>query len=204
LTEVTIRPATDADVARIAEIMHGEPRREALGLIGDVDLARKFGTGLVLLDHIPNAAKPTVVATRDDDVVGVLQYTCGQSDRTTFAHVRLAFRVFGPLGVVRRIPRLRARSSVEIPIPAGSFCIAEVHVDPQCRGHGIGGALLDWAESEAKRLGATKMTLTTHTENPARRLYERKGFTVTRTVMNTRYEKYTGIPGRLLMEKPIG
>jgi hypothetical protein len=48
------------------------------------------------------------------------------------------------------------------------------------------------------------MTLTTHTANPARRLYERKGFTVTRTATDPRYERYTGIQGRVLMEKAIG
>jgi ribosomal protein S18 acetylase RimI-like enzyme len=201
---VTIRPATKADVARIAEIMHGEPRDEALGLIGDADLARKFGIGLVELDNIPNPAKPTVVALDERRVVGVLQYTRGESFSTTPAHVRLALRVFGPIGVVRRIPRLRARSRVETPVPPDSFFIAEVHVDPKCRGRGIGGALMDWAEAEAKRLGATQMSLSTHTANPARRLYERKGFRVTRTATNPRYEKYTGIRGRVLMEKSIG
>jgi ribosomal protein S18 acetylase RimI-like enzyme len=199
LTRLTIRPATSDDIARVVEIMHGEPREEALGLLGDADRARKFGTGLVELD-----SKPTVVAIQNHVVVGVLQYTVGASDHITLAHVRLALRVFGPIGFVRRIPRLRARASVDIPIPANSFYIAEVHVDSECRGHGIGGALLDWAEDEAKRLGATQMSLTTHTANPARRLYERKGFTVTRTATDPRYEKFTGIRGRVLMEKPIG
>ncbi len=183
--------------------MHGEPGREAVSLIGGVDRARRFGRGLVRLDRIPNAAKPTVVAQSHDRVVGVLQYSRGANDRITLAHVRLAVSVFGPIGVLRAVPRLRARASVDVAIPADSFYIAEIHVDPGTRGLGIGGQLLDWAEREAIRLESARMTLTTTTANPARRLYERKGFTVTNTATNPRYEHYTGIAGRVLMEKRI-
>jgi ribosomal protein S18 acetylase RimI-like enzyme len=121
----------------------------------------------------------------------------------SLAQVRLALAVFGPIGALRRLPRLRARASVDLPIAPDSFYIAELHVDPELRGQGIGGALLDWAEAEASREGATTMSLTTTLENPARHLYERKGFTVTATATSARYERYTGIAGRVRMEKPV-
>jgi ribosomal protein S18 acetylase RimI-like enzyme len=59
-------------------------------------------------------------------------------------------------------------------------------------------------DREAARLGATNMSLTTTTANPAQRLYKRAGFTITRTATDPSYKKYTGIDGRGLMEKPIG
>jgi ribosomal protein S18 acetylase RimI-like enzyme len=48
------------------------------------------------------------------------------------------------------------------------------------------------------------MSLTTHTANPARRLYERHGFWVVETRTDTDYERYTGIEGRFLMVKELG
>jgi GNAT superfamily N-acetyltransferase len=44
------------DVVRIAQIIHGEPSPETVGLVGDRRLASAFGEGLVELDHIPNLA----------------------------------------------------------------------------------------------------------------------------------------------------
>lgn len=48
------------------------------------------------------------------------------------------------------------------------------------------------------------IVLTTTTGNPARRLYERKGYTVTATRTDPAYERYTGAAGRVFMEKPLG
>jgi len=201
---ISIRPAGAEDVRRIAEIIHGEPGNESVALTGGVDRARRFGNGLVALDEIPNASKPTVVAESDGRVVGVLQYSRGQTGTPiTLGHVRLAVSVMGPIGVLRLLPRLRARSKVDMPIPVDSFYVAELHVDPEVRGNGVGGQLLDWAEQEAKRLGDRRMTLTTTASNPARHLYERKGFTVTKQATHPSYERFSGIPGRVLMEKQL-
>jgi ribosomal protein S18 acetylase RimI-like enzyme len=115
--------------------------------------------------------------------------------------VKLALSVFGPVGLVQRLPRFHGRSKVDLPTPANSFYIAELDVDPLRRGEGIGGELLSWAQHEAQRLGITNMSLHTTTANPARHLYERHGFVVTQTAVDRRYEAYTGIAGQLLMER---
>jgi hypothetical protein len=47
------------------------------------------------------------------------------------------------------------------------------------------------------------MALTTTTINPARHLYERKGFRVAETKTDRMYETYTGIEGRHLMVKEL-
>jgi len=199
---VTIRGAGSSDVDRIVEIIHGVPVPEALALAGTADLAREFGAGLVRLDGIPNKDKPTVVAVDGDCIVGVLQYRVGgHATPITLDHVKLALSVFGPVGLLKRLPRFRARSRVDLPTPANSFYIDELDVDPLRRGQGIGGQLLSWAVDEARRCGIVNMSLHTTTANPARRLYERHGFVVTQTAVDRRYEAYTGIAGRLLMER---
>lgn len=52
-------------------------------------------------------------------------------------------------------------------------------VDPACRGRGVGRALIEAACAAARNAGARRMTLRVLGHNgPARRLYERCGFTV--------------------------
>jgi GNAT superfamily N-acetyltransferase len=203
-SDAIIRPATARDVERIAEIMHGDPGPELLAIVGDRSLARAFGKGLVVLEHIPNAARPTVVAESDGGVIGVLQYTIGTSDAgVTMERVRLALRVAGPVRLVRAIPRLRARQRIELMPPSDAFYVAELHVDPARRSEGVGARLLSWADEEAARLGRPRLALTTYSTNRARHLYERAGYVVTRDRTDPAYERYTGIPGRVLMEKQL-
>lgn len=72
--------------------------------------------------------------------------------------------------------------------PVVAFCafwlvVDEAHINnlavfPDLRGRGIGTALLRHALEEARRLGAVRATLEVRASNgPARRLYERLGFT---------------------------
>ena len=76
-TTITIRPATAIDVDRMAEIVNAEPGDEPIALMGDVELARRYGIGLFKLDPIPNDQRVTVVAQEGDTIVGVLQYEFG-------------------------------------------------------------------------------------------------------------------------------
>jgi ribosomal protein S18 acetylase RimI-like enzyme len=200
----TIRPATAADVDRIGDIMYDPPTGELLGIVGDPGRAERFGRGMLALQHLPNPGKPTFVAEIDGRVAGFLQCTSGSGStgaRGTWREWLLAVRVAGPIGVARAIPRLRARIRVDIPTPAGAFYIAELHIDPDLRGQGIGGALLDFADREACNSGIRHLALHTHTTNRARNLYERHGYRVTQVREDPGYERYTGISGRILMEK---
>ena len=55
--------------------------------------------------------------------------------------------------------------------------IYEIHLDDRLRGQGLGGRMMDWAESQARLVSISKMMLTVFTVNEAaRRLYEREGF----------------------------
>jgi len=111
--------------------------------------------------------------------------------------------MLGPLGALRLLPRMRARARVQTGPPPGCYYIGELDVDPRYRNRGIGGALLDYVEDEARRGGYRLMSLTTTTSNPARRLYERHGFRVVETKTDPEYERYTSIQGRVLMAKEL-
>lgn len=202
---LVIREASAADAKRVAEIIAGEPGREAVGIAGDAERARRFGMGRALLSTDAPSWQGTIVAERDGEVVGVLQPGLrAEAMKVTLGLVWLALRVFGPLGIVRAWPRGQARRRVQIGAPQDAYHIGELDVDPRCRNQGIGGALLDHAESDARKHGYKRMSLVTTTVNPARRLYERHGFEVKETRTDPDYERYTGIEGRLLMTKELG
>ncbi len=64
----------------------------------------------------------------------------------------------------------------------GGLCgeIESVHVHPDHRGSGVGGALLDEAVSRARALGCYRIQLTSNTARPdAHRFYERFGLSPT-------------------------
>lgn len=204
---LTFRRAAPADAERIAEIVAGDPGREAVGIAGDEDRARAMGMVIARMEGMPagpGGLHHTVLAELDGETVGIVQARSG-TDRfkITPAVALAAIRIFGPIGAVRLLPRVRARARVEIPSPEGAYHVAELDVDPRYRNRGIGGALLDRAEAQAVESGYRQMTLETTTINPARRLYERHGFRVLETRTDPDYERYTGIQGRVRMVKEL-
>ncbi|MCV6587640.1 MAG: GNAT family N-acetyltransferase [Marinobacterium sp.] len=61
----------------------------------------------------------------------------------------------------------------------GSLCyIRELQVQRAWQGNGIGGRLLDWVLRRAREQQYEAVRLSVYTNNPARRLYARKGFQV--------------------------
>jgi len=201
---LTIREAVPNDTDRIAELFAGDPGDEAIGIAGNREKAIAFGTGLVRLPDSPQGWRETVVAELDGCVVGILMAGGDANDmRVTPRLVCLALRIFGPLGLLSLLPRLRARVRVQSKTPDGAYHVAEIDVDPACRNKGIGGALLNYAEAEARAESYRLMSLTTSTANPARRLYERHGFRVVETRTDPEYRRYTGIDGRHLMVKEL-
>lgn len=201
--ELTVRAATALDTERIAEIMHGEPGPEAVAICGCAEAARAFGTGFVRLPDSLQGWQRSVVGELNGEVVAVLQAGHPEAEmKVTPRLARLALRTMG-VSAITALPRWRARSRVQVTPPAGSYYIAELDIDPRYRNRGIGGALLDHAEREARGGGYRLLSLNTTTINPARRLYERRGFRVVETRTDSSYERYTGIAGRHLMVKEL-
>jgi len=201
---LTIRKATPSDTDRIADLLAGDPGEEAIGMAGSREKAIAFGKGMVRLPESPQCWRQTVVGELDGSVIGILVAGADRNDvRLTPRLVYLALQTFGPVGVAKLLPRLRARMRVQPKTPSRAYHIAEIDVDPAYRNKGVGGALLDSAEAEARATGCRLMSLTTSTSNPARRLYERHGFRVAETRTGAAYKRYTGVDGRLLMTKEL-
>jgi len=201
---LVIRKAAASDLERIADLVAGEPGREAIAIAGCEEAARKFGVGFIRLPGSPQGWPVSTVAELDGRVVGVMQINDeSQSYRITPRVALLAVRTFGIVGIVPVLGRTRARLRVNPQLPPDAWFINELHVDPAYRNRGIGAALLEHAEQEARRRGLRRISLTTTTINPARHLYERHGYRVVETKTDSSYERYTGISGRHLMVKEL-
>lgn len=59
----------------------------------------------------------------------------------------------------------------------GQWCLVDIALLPAWRGRGIGTLLLKAVQAAARRAGASCLRLMVEPRNPARRLYERLGFT---------------------------
>ncbi len=200
---LVVRDAGPADVATIESLVFGDPAGEAAILAGGVEPARRFGRAV-----IASAAAATWPASKmaelDGEVVGVLQQ--GEADDEFQPTPRFVWSVVRALGLwtsLRLLPRGWALQRVRLAAPADAWVVREVHVDPTRRNRGIGRALLAEAEAEGRRRGFRVLALTTRTDNPARRLYEREGYRVATTKSDARYERLTGAEGRVLMVKQL-
>jgi ribosomal protein S18 acetylase RimI-like enzyme len=203
MAQMTVRPATAQDVDRILQIVNAEPGEEALALLGSPQLALRYDEGLFRMDPIQSEFRRSFVAESDGRVVGILRYQFGDAPHHSRVDVlRLLLKLLGPIRLVRRFPAIWSRTTVDIEIPADALHLLTVVVDDSARGQNVGTQLVEWAESEAERIGAKRISLVTiPTSTRAVQFYERLGFRVTKTVTSASYEKHTGIPGRVYIEK---
>ena len=81
--------------------------------------------------------------------------------------------------------------------PPESLAVDNVALAPAAQGMGLGRALMDFAEAEARRRGRRRLRLYTNAAMEANiRLYERLGFAVTRRAEEKGFR-------RVFMEKPL-
>lgn len=174
---------------------------------GDVRGARRFAQW-TLRSGLSLDVAHCVVAELDGAVVGVMEAGADVPERSfgvgTIARgLVAAVRILGPVGAARMLLRLPVAARVQFDRVRDSYYVSELDVDPRRRNQGIGGELLRYAEERARAEGVRKLSLSTTMTNPARRLYERCGYRVIRTKADARYERLTGIPGRVLMVKDL-
>ncbi len=209
MDELTIRPATPADMPRLIDIMYDDPPSDMRAMEPDVRKAKALGA-LVMRAGLEIAVERTVVAVVDGRPVGLLEVRRPgdiSHAASAFAIPGILMRglpITGPSGLVRYFRYQRARAKVEIKHPPDAYYIGELDVDPTCRNRGIGAQLLAHAEAEARALGIARMALCTGISNPAQHLYERAGFRIEETRRHADYERITGNPGRVLMVKYLG
>lgn len=204
MENLIFRKATPEDTERIAEIMVSEPGPAMVGMCGSVERARAMGYAQVRIEGSPNGWQNSVVGELEGEAVVLLQAGSQPTGlQVTPALALQALRIFGPIGVIGLLSRVRTEQKVSPQAPPDAYHISELHAHPQHRNRGLGGAALNYAEEDARRLGHRQMSLVTDSTNPARRLYERHGFRVVETQSDPAYERITGIAGRHLMVKEL-
>jgi len=189
---VEVRPATEADLDAMVEIMFAEPGSEALAFLPSIDGARRFSRDLWRRAGIAQF----VVAAAGGDVAGFAW--CSDSDVSLLDGAKAAVTGWGIAGPLRLVVRGWPRRRVDLPMPDGPKLI-ELQVHPSRRGGGIGAQLL---EHVIAAVDGQPLSLTTRSDNPARHLYERHGFAVTATKDHPAFERRTGATGRILMVRP--
>ena len=198
---MTIRSARPDEAAELAALMFVEPSHEAVVLAGGAARAERFQ--VELLRRALAEGAPVLVHETDLRVDGFALLSTG-GDIPPLADVaRMAVRAMGVRGALVAGWRSLARARVDLSAPPGGVHLVELQVHPHRRGGGVGGRLLDAVEDRARADRAPHLSLTTGATNPARRLYERHGFVLRGERSDARYERLTGIPGRVLLVKDL-
>jgi ribosomal protein S18 acetylase RimI-like enzyme len=189
---VDIRPARSNDVDSMIGVMLTEPGVEQVAFMPSIDGAKRFFS-VLWSAHLADF----IVADDGGTVVGFAW--CSEHDVSLGEGARAAVSAWGMLGPVRLAARGWPRQLVETSLAAGTKLI-ELQAHPQRRGSGIGTALLTRIIDAN---GDRSLSLSTRSDNPARRLYERHGFVVTREKRHRAYERRTGSPGRITMVRSV-
>lgn len=193
---VHVRAAVGDDLDEMVEVMLAEPGVEQRAFMPSLAGARVFFRELwrrAGLEHF------VVAVDGDGDGEAVVGFAwCTESGTSLRDGARAATAAWGVTGPVRLLARGWARQLVELAMPEGPKLI-ELQTHPSRRGAGVGTMLLLY---EIERFGDRPISLTTRTDNPARRLYDRHGFSVTAQRTHRAYERRTGAEGRILMVRP--
>jgi ribosomal protein S18 acetylase RimI-like enzyme len=206
---ITIRPATSADMQRLIDIMYDDPPGDMRAIAPDVRKAKLVGA-LVMRAGIEVDVRRSVVAAADGRPVGLLE-TRRPGDRADqlppLAVAKVLVRglpIIGLGGLLRYFRYQKARANVQIDYPPDSYYVRELDADPTWRNRGIGARLLEHAESEAREMRVSRMSLCTGISNPAQHLYVRAGYRIVETRRDADCQRLTGNPGRVLMVKDLG
>jgi ribosomal protein S18 acetylase RimI-like enzyme len=186
----------------MADLMFVDPSREAIGLAGSADRARRFQEGL-LASAFRSAGNVVIVAEDAADLLGFALLSDGSDVPPLLQLTTMSVRAMGVWGALAAAWRSSARVRVDLRPPPGGLHIVELQIHPRHRGVGLGGGLLAASEEYARDQGAPHLSLTTRSTNPARPLYARHGFEVSGERSAKRYTRLTGVPGRVLMVKSL-
>jgi ribosomal protein S18 acetylase RimI-like enzyme len=187
-----VRPAEGGDLDAMVEVMFAEPGVEQLAFMPTIAGARRFTREVWRLAGI----EEFVVAEDGGRVVGFAW--CSDRGVSLREGARAARAGWGLTGPLRLVARGWPRQLVEIPMPVGPKLV-ELQAEPSRRGTGVGTSLL---RHVLDSVDGRSVSLTTRTDNPARRLYERHGFTVQAEKTHRAFQSRTGAAGRVLMVRP--
>lgn len=173
--------------AMAVEILHGIPEamRSSAAALYDDAFGAKFAVAipssearLALLADSLNLAF-AFGATENNRLVGLAGYKTGDGSFTDKMTYKLLLK---HAGLVRANWAALVFSLYERSLTSGQLLMDGIVVDASMRGHGIGTRLLNELAKFARSSGYDTVRLDVIDTNPnARRMYERNGFTATRT-----------------------
>ncbi len=197
-----IRPARPIDIPGIASVLR-EAFHDKLRRV----LGRNHARAQTLLEAIyagpvRRGYDGVLVAEEDGRIIGVL--VIEPVYYTEAEHHALERLIYQELSVLRVLWATFWLWRLNHTPEADEAHIGGLSVTQAWRGRGIGGQLLAAAEAWARGHGRARLTLWVAAENaPAVRLYEKAGFTVTRTQANILTRWGLGVRRWLFMEKSL-
>ncbi|MCY3913274.1 MAG: GNAT family N-acetyltransferase [Chloroflexi bacterium] len=179
---------------------------EALRLVYDA-FAKKFRLGFRDADDLIRLFRDSFdttscfSATVDGRFAGILTFRAGSREFYRLSLAALFLR-FTPVRALRILGNLLLLSEGVGP---DEFIVESLAVDPSIRGLGLGTALMQAAEAKARDMGKHTMSLGVITENEgAIRLYQRLGYTTTKTWDGLLVRLASGSTAVHRMEKSLG
>jgi ribosomal protein S18 acetylase RimI-like enzyme len=201
--ELIARAGRLDDADALARLMLLDPGREAVATAGSAEAAERF-SALLFRRALEQGTSSFVIVEAEHEIVGFAELSHGGDIPPLWIVARAAIKAMGLVGALKAAGRSRARLRVDLSAPEGGVHLVELHVSPEHRNRGVGRFLLDQVDQYAEREHAAHISLTTGSENPARRLYERSGYGVVAEKSDASYERLTGSAGRVLMVKSLG
>jgi len=201
----TFRPATEQDTEACIDMVYssGPEVQDYIFNRGKTTakdyIRHEFSKGGGFLGH-----RVHTVVEHEGKVIGVgafyyLEQT-KEMEKESFSNLLSFFNFWRLLQVLYY--SLHTKSIVEPP-REGSVYIADLGVNPEYRGKGVGSALLQHATEKAKANGFREMSLDVALNNPrAEALYSRLGFTVVKE-KQFKGKKGSNVPDSRLMVKAI-
>ncbi len=166
---VHIRQATPDDASKIAPLIYEAIGDIANRLTGEQTPSAIVGTleTMIQSENNRHTYRHTFVA-EDDDLLGIIVLYDGKQGRQLD-------RLW-----VEELHRKGHSISIDPEAHLAEYYIDTVCVTPQARGKGIGTALLQFAEQQARKLGYKQLSLNVEQQKQqARKLYLSLGFQVT-------------------------
>jgi GNAT superfamily N-acetyltransferase len=173
--ERVVRGVEPSAAIRVAELFYLSFGEKLAGLVlpkdreaGIAFLAKSF-----CLDEVYAALDPAGQVLGVAFVTGHERILCVKRDAPSAA--------YGRFGGAWRYAAYRTLSRGRRTYPKRVRGLEGFSVSRECRGKGIGAAMIDRIASDARSEGARAIELNVGDTNPARHLYERSGFKQTRT-----------------------
>jgi GNAT superfamily N-acetyltransferase len=170
-----VRGVAASSAREVAELFYVSFGLKLAGLV----LPRDKEAGIELLTSLFCLGEVYAALDGSGRVLGVAfvtghdQVVCLSRDALTVA--------YGRFGGSWRYAAYRTLTARRRAYPRETRGLEGFSVDPVCRGKGIGAAMIERIAADARREGALAIELNVGDTNPARHLYERAGFHVTRT-----------------------